>query len=134
MTRVLVVDDLPDVRFSFMFMLQALGYTPLEAQDGSSALAVISKEPVDVVLTDLYMPGMDGFALARAVHELPAPGRPAVICMTGVDIPSTDSVHMSVVLKKPVNRDTLLAAIRSALDGRQRTWREDFEPTGEQPS
>jgi CheY-like chemotaxis protein len=118
-TRVLVVDDLPDVRFSFLFMLQALGYDVAEAASGDEALAMISREKIDVVLADLYMPGMDGATLARAIRELPTP-RPFIIAMSGAlpagaerSARAAEELAADVVLRKPITRDRLLDAIRS---------------------
>ena len=118
-TKVLVVDDLPDVRFSFLFMLQALGYDVAEAASGNEALAMLARQKIDVVLADLYMPGMDGATLARAIRALPPP-RPFVIAMSGAlpvgaekSARTADELGADIVLRKPVTRDRLLEAIRS---------------------
>jgi len=62
--RVLVVDDEPEVRAVLDDLLTAQGHGILEAADGPAALALLETEPVDLVLSDLSMPGMSGWELA----------------------------------------------------------------------
>jgi CheY-like chemotaxis protein len=107
------------VRFSFMFMLEGLGYAVAEAADGAAALECIAKQTIHVVLTDMYMPGMDGLGLVRAIRAMPGP-RPFVILMSGsVDASGGISQGAALepgadaVLRKPINRDKLLNTIRS---------------------
>jgi two-component system, chemotaxis family, chemotaxis protein CheY len=118
MTTVLVVDDLPDVRLSFMFMLEASGYDVAEASDGAAALAYMQNHQVDVVLTDLYMPGMDGVALIRALMQK-HPHRPRIIVMSGAEhlgrnatMQAATVAGADVILSKPITREQLLRAIR----------------------
>ncbi len=74
---VMVVDDSGAIRKFVMFALRAQGYTVLTAQDGMEALQVLAHDHVDLIITDLNMPKLDGFGLVRAVredreyHELP---------------------------------------------------------------
>jgi hypothetical protein len=63
----LVVDDEPLVRTTLATLLRTLRHTVLEAADGPGALALLGTETVDCVLTDLGMPDMNGWELARAV-------------------------------------------------------------------
>lgn len=70
MPRILVVDDDPIDRELARRSLRGLtGAEFSEASEGRQALAVVSKEPPDVLLTDLRMPGMDGLALVEAMRE-----------------------------------------------------------------
>ena len=64
---VLVVDDEQDVRETLETVLQKLDYNPLVASNGDEALEVIKSRKVDVVLSDLYMPGMNGIELLKRV-------------------------------------------------------------------
>ena|SRR5579871_6487725 len=72
--KVLVVDDDDDVRDVAVAILRELGYDVIEANGGAPALGILqSGEPVDLLLTDLAMPGMNGIELAhRAVSLRPA--------------------------------------------------------------
>jgi len=68
---VLVVDDEPGLRDLVCRTLQAEGYTTLEAAHGGEALEVMetSPKPVDLVVTDVVMPGMDGRELGRRLSQ-----------------------------------------------------------------
>lgn len=71
-TRVLVVDDSAVIRLLLADVLSAVGYEVQAAEDGVSALAMMAASRPDVVLTDLNMPQMDGFALLAAMRNIPA--------------------------------------------------------------
>jgi DNA-binding NtrC family response regulator len=66
--KVLVVDDEAAVRFSLREILQAAGHDVREAEDGLTALATLEAAPVDLVISDLRMPGLDGLALLERVR------------------------------------------------------------------
>jgi DNA-binding NtrC family response regulator len=75
---VLIVDDEPNLRKVLAAQLRRHGYEVHAAEDGESAVAMLAAHPVDVVVTDLRMPGMDGLALLGHVHAL-LPGTPVVL-------------------------------------------------------
>ena len=113
--RVLVVDDRPDVRLSLVYMLEASGFDVAEAADGAQALGLVEKHRVEVVLTDLAMPGMDGRELTK---ELVARSRyrPRVIVMSGSErLESVDAAELGAdaVLSKPFTRDQLVQTIKT---------------------
>lgn len=66
--HVLVVDDEPDKRTLLQVALQMAGYEVQLAQDGAQALAAIEANPPDLIVTDVMMPVMDGYELARRVR------------------------------------------------------------------
>src|SRR5690349_11182626 len=72
---VLVVDDAPENRALVAAVLGWKGYELLEANDGVEALEVIERHRPDLVITDLLMPRMDGFELARQIALMPSPIR-----------------------------------------------------------
>lgn len=65
--KILVVDDEQDVRETLESVLSKLEYEPVVAPGGREALELIRKEKIDVVLSDLYMPEMDGIELLKRV-------------------------------------------------------------------
>ncbi len=73
MSRVLVVDDDPDIRLLLRFELAAEGHTIVEAGNGEEALAAIGDGGVDIVLLDMMMPVLDGWAVLRAVDPVTVP-------------------------------------------------------------
>ena len=76
--RILIVDDDEALRESLELILSAEGYSVLCADCGESALAIIENSPVDVVLCDLRMPGIDGFELMPQIARL-LPGVPIIL-------------------------------------------------------
>ena len=67
--RVLIVDDFSTMRRIIKNLLTDLGFNnTVEADDGNSALVVLRREPVDLVITDWNMPGMSGIELLRAIR------------------------------------------------------------------
>ena len=65
---ILVVDDEDDIRLVVRRMLEAKGYAVLDARDPHHALRIASREPIDLLLTDVVMPLMRGTELARRVR------------------------------------------------------------------
>jgi PAS domain S-box-containing protein len=117
---VLAVEDNEGLRRVVVRQLKELGYSVLEAPDGAAALKILEREPVDLLFTDIMMPGgMSGYDLAKhAVARWPAL---KVLLTSG--FPETKlngngnaSVKMHL-LTKPYRKDDLASALRKALDG-----------------
>ena len=66
--KILVIDDEEDVRDTLYNVLKSLNYESYVAADGADALKVLEKHPIDVVLSDLYMPEMDGIELLKQIN------------------------------------------------------------------
>ncbi len=69
--RILAVDDSASMRQMVLFTLKGAGYEVLQACDGVEALDIARKSDVDLVLTDVHMPRMDGITLVRELRSLP---------------------------------------------------------------
>lgn len=69
---ILTADDSPSMRQMVGFTLQSAGFTIVEACDGQDALQRLQGQPVDLVITDLNMPNLDGIGLIRAIRETAA--------------------------------------------------------------
>jgi len=67
--RILVIDDEPEVRCVLRDMLTPCGHTVIEADSGETGLALLDREAVDVILTDISMPGMSGWDVAAACQR-----------------------------------------------------------------
>jgi PAS domain S-box-containing protein len=117
--RVLAVEDEPEVLDVIRAMLAAAGHTVLTAASGREALELLERDAVDVVVTDLGMPGMTGLALAEEVkRRRPMP----VILLTGWadELDDTHGRHVDVLLSKPVTRERLLGGLAKAAPDRVR--------------
>jgi CheY-like chemotaxis protein len=68
-STVLVVDDDPSIRRLVCDVLQAYGYSTVDAADGFSALRMIQSERPDCVVLDVMMPGLDGHAVLTRIRE-----------------------------------------------------------------
>lgn len=120
--RVLLVEDDDDNRELMAEVLVASGYEVLSASTGQEGLKTLSEHSVDVVVTDVGMPGMGGLEMAKAAKEI-APTVPVVI-VTGwaerEDIASARGKHVDAVLIKPVDPDALAQAVSDVARGRGR--------------
>jgi len=117
--KVLVVDDEPDIVRYLEHVLRRLGYETASAGDGQEALAKAAADPPDLVLLDVMMPVMDGFAVCRALREREATRLVPVVVMTalqGIDDRVKVLEHgADDVLTKPVDERELVARIQGAL-------------------
>lgn len=116
---VLVVDDEDDLREAMRRMLSRRGFTALVA-DGPAQVAAVCREhrgDIDLLLTDLSMPGATGGDVARVASEL----RPGVRVVYVSGLPKDIAVDKGLVpddaqlLQKPFTTDMLVAAVRGAL-------------------
>ncbi|MBZ4421874.1 hybrid sensor histidine kinase/response regulator [Myxococcus sp. RHSTA-1-4] len=85
--RVLLVDDSPIARATEGALVKALGHSLEEAQDGEEAYAKVQNNQYDLILTDVQMPKMDGFSLARRLKSTPAVARIPVIILSSLASP-----------------------------------------------
>lgn len=69
--KALAVDDSKTMREMVSFTLKGAGFEVIEAEDGNTALSALAGQKVDVIITDLNMPGMNGFDLIRALRADP---------------------------------------------------------------
>jgi DNA-binding NtrC family response regulator len=144
--RVLVVEDEAYVRESLLAMLSARGFEVSGASSLKEAESRLRSSPLDVVLSDLRMPGGDGLELVRRFHEL-APELPVVILTGHGTVPSAVEclkAGASDYILKPADPEALEVALRRALDTRSlrrelRYLRSDMtrdadSPIGESPA
>jgi CheY-like chemotaxis protein len=113
--RILVVDDNTDAASSLGRLLSLLGNNVRVAHSGAAALAEIARFAPQVVLLDLGMPDMDGFATAEKIHKLHIGESIAIVAVTGwgqdCDRLRTEAAGFVAHLVKPVNGDELAATL-----------------------
>jgi two-component system nitrogen regulation response regulator NtrX len=80
---VLIVDDEPGIRESLRGVLEDEGYQCAEAATGEQGLEALRRAVFDVVLLDVWLPGIDGLEVLRRIQEMPAEERPEVVVISG---------------------------------------------------
>lgn len=113
--RVLVIEDNRDSADSLKMLLEACGYDVTVAYSGWQGLAAARAVQPSVVLCDIGLPGLDGFALAAALRQHPGTARARLIAVTGYgreqDRDRALASGFDIHLVKPVEPDSLLAQI-----------------------
>jgi DNA-binding NtrC family response regulator len=115
---ILVVDDERNQREILGAILKTEGYKPLLAGSGEEAMQLLDREAVDLVLTDLVMPGMTGEELIDAVHSR-NPGIPILLTSAyGTIQTAVDAIQKGAYyyFEKPVDRARLLLIIERAIE------------------
>lgn len=120
--HVLVVEDEPSNRKVHEILLRGAGANVSLASSGEEALGLLQGQgaPVDLVLLDLQMPGMDGFEVARAIRKMGSPLVDVPIVALSGNVMSKEpervlAVGMNGFLSKPVLRASLIDEIRRVL-------------------
>lgn len=114
--RVLVVDDYDDARELLGIILQHVGFEVLLAANGAEAIETARKSHPDVVVMDLFMPGMDGIEATRRLREDPALRDVPVIAYTARTAPLAEAEQLfTSVCIKPCSPDLLIGMVRGAL-------------------
>ncbi|MFN0208010.1 MAG: sigma-54-dependent transcriptional regulator [Planctomycetota bacterium] len=114
---ILIVDDDPDIRESLELCLQYHGFSVAQAASGSAALDALDRQPVDLVLLDVKMPGMDGIEVLGRLLEM-RPALPIIMISGHADIrTAVDAVKKGAedFLEKPLNVDRTIVIVRNAL-------------------
>ena len=115
--RALVVDDVPDVTEMIALFLQHAGYQTVMAYSAQDALSAACDEHFDVVISDIGMPGMNGYELAEALRRLPDYNDVPLIAVTGFsafeDIGRAKQSGFNAHMTKPINPMSLLELIHN---------------------
>jgi CheY-like chemotaxis protein len=115
--RVLVVEDHDDARESLRLLLTAEGYRVKVARDGPEGLEILRAWRPDVALVDVGLPGLDGYAVARAAAGDPETGAIPLVALTGYGQPEdrrqATAAGFRAHLVKPVFREALLRTLAS---------------------
>lgn len=119
MASILAVDDSASMRQMVSFTLKGAGYDVVEAQDGAEALGLAKTRSVNLVVTDVNMPKMDGIALIRALRTLPAYKFTPILMLTTESAPEKKQEGKAAGatgwIVKPFNPEQLLATIKKVL-------------------
>ncbi|MDB5430458.1 MAG: multi-sensor hybrid histidine kinase [Caulobacter sp.] len=119
---ILVIDDDPLMRAIAGEILMGAGYTVLEAEDGAAGMATLDVAPVDLIITDMLMPEMDGVESIMTIRRK-RPATPVIAISAGAKHqPAGDLLRLAsalganATLSKPVRQGELLALVGQLLD------------------
>jgi two-component system chemotaxis response regulator CheY len=120
MTKIILsVDDSASVRQMVKLTLSGAGYQVVEASDGSEGLAKARGTSVDMVVTDLNMPNLDGISLIRALRNLPSyKGVPIILLTTESDSQKKQEAKSAGAtgwITKPFQPEQLLSVAKKVL-------------------
>ena len=117
MGSILVVDDERSIRITVKAFMEDDGHEVHTAEDVPAALAVLAGQSIDVVLTDIILPGLSGLDLLQKIKEIAPDAR--VIMMTGEPTLETaaESLRFGALdyLQKPISKNDILKSVRNAL-------------------
>jgi len=116
---IISIDDSSTMRRMVAFTLKGAGYDVLEASDGAEALKVLKGRTVDLVISDINMPNMDGLELTRQLRSQPAFSRTPILLLTTESDPSKKAEGRAAGatgwIVKPFSQDQLLAIVGKVL-------------------
>lgn len=123
--RVLIVDDNPDICAFMQAALEAAGYEVRTAPEGAQGLSLLERRAADLIITDIFMPGQEGFqTITRCRAEFP---QMKIMVMSAGSVPGMKHdflaaaalLGVSATLRKPFTADQLLEVVRGVLQPRE---------------
>jgi len=113
--NVLVIEDNAQNRYLATFLLEARGFRVAHASDGPQGIALAQALVPDVILLDIQLPAMDGYAVARALRGIATLDRTPIIAVTSYamvgDREKTLAAGCNGYIEKPIDPDTFVAQI-----------------------
>jgi CheY-like chemotaxis protein len=135
MIKVLIAEDNPVNRELLRELLELVGCTVLEACDGQEALRVIEQSQPELLLLDIGMPVMDGFAVIQRIRENPRLAKLPVVAVTAYAMRGDQERILNSgfdgYLSKPINPPSLIQELDRLLDKRVQSANQDQTPEGQ---
>ncbi len=119
--RILVVDDNQDILCFMQVALEKAGYEVQTAAEGGEGLALLSKRPAELLITDIFMPGLDGIETMRDCKARFPQTRIIAMSAGGGSgrkldyLPTAELIGADATLRKPFDVDQLLDTVRKVL-------------------
>jgi two-component system, chemotaxis family, chemotaxis protein CheY len=116
---IMAIDDSASLRQMVSVVLRGGGYQVIESVDGLDALSKLKGQPLDLFLTDVNMPKMDGFELTRKIRAMPAYKFVPIVLLTTESTPEKKqqgkAAGATAWIVKPFNPDQLLAVVKKVI-------------------
>lgn len=110
MARILIIEDNEHNLYLQTFILQKNGHEVIQASNGESGIARAAQEHPDLILLDIQLPGMDGYAVAKALRENPTMAHVPIIAVTSYamagDRERILASGCTSYIEKPINPET----------------------------
>ena len=121
MPKIMIVDDEPYVIESVKTILELEGYEVIGAESGADCMEKLKKEPVDLILMDFFMPGMDGRMVIEKIREIPNLKDAKVAFLTsarfrGRGMKIMKKLNIMDYIAKPLEIDDFTSRIRKILE------------------
>jgi len=120
--NILLIEDNPQNRYLFTFLLEHHGHRVSEAMDGPAGIDMARRQLPDLILLDIQLPTMDGYAVARALRAIQALSDTSIVAVTSFAMPGDRDKALQAgcdgYLEKPIDPVTFVEQIRHY--GRQR--------------
>jgi two-component system cell cycle response regulator DivK len=121
---ILLIEDNEQNRYLATFLLEKRGHTVLSASDGPNGIKQAGCILPQLILLDIQLPSMDGYAVARTLRENPALKTTPIVAVTSYAMPGdrekTIAAGCNGYIEKPINPDTFVAEIERYLAGFRR--------------
>lgn len=118
--RILLIEDNEQNRYLISYLLQARGWEVIQAADGPTGLRLAGEINPALILLDIQLPGMDGYAVARALRQTPGLHTLPVIAVTSYAMPGDREQCLAAgctgYLEKPIDPQTFAAQIETFME------------------
>lgn len=118
--KILVVDDDPYILMSLEFLMKKNGFEVMVARNGTEALDIVEKQVPDIVLLDIMMPDVDGYAICKHIKSSKKLKEAKVVFMSAkskeTDIRKGYDLGASLYVTKPFSTRQLLKQVQELLD------------------
>ena len=120
--RILYIEDNEQSLYLVTFLLKADGYEVLQARDGIEGVEAAGRQRPDLILLDIQLPGMDGYAVARRLRDNPDLAKTPIVALTSFAMAGDREKALASgctgYIEKPINPDTFLVEIGQYLTKR----------------
>jgi len=117
--KILLIEDNAQNRYLTTFLLEKRGYAVLPASDGAEGIELAGRTLPELILLDIQLPGMDGYAVARKLRSIPALENVPIVAVTSYamsgDREKTIAAGCNGYIEKPINPETFVAEIERYL-------------------
>jgi two-component system, cell cycle response regulator DivK len=121
--RILIVEDSEDTRFVYSAILNLDGYDIIEAADGEAGIASAIEHRPDLIITDINMPGLNGFEVARRIRADERIAQTPIVAVTGTVLHGPEHGAAKSLFDrlffKPMKPSEVLVEVRKLLENRE---------------